>query len=301
VGLRTLLDRNSSDVALLVGNGVNLFDQAAGCADWPELLETLATEHLAEHHAIPAGISLPEFYDVLDVGAGRRTRGSLQREFCELMDRWCPADQHKRIVGWARRNAVPLLTTNFDDLLVQAGGLRQYTLFEPTDAVKAPTDYYPWETYFAQAELTEPCSGFGVWQLHGMRQYYRSVRLGLTHYMGSVERARRWIYRRKQTRMLDPGVSWRGQKTWLQVFLTKPLIIFGLGLHENEVFIRWLLIERARLFNKYPKYRKPAWYIVCEAAASADDPGKLFFLRSMGVEPIHVPSFDQIYGAAIWS
>jgi hypothetical protein len=103
--------------------------------------------------------------------------------------------------------------------------------------------------------------------------------------------------------MLDPagGEPWRGKNTWLQVFLTKPLIIFGLGLHENEVFIRWLLIERARLFSNYPQDRKPAWYVSCRAATSADDPGKLFFLRSMGVEPIQVERFDDIYGTNVWT
>jgi hypothetical protein len=303
MGLKQVLAENAGDVALLVGNGINLYDEAAGCSGWPDLLGALAKKHLSQQTHIPAGISLPEFYDVLDLAAGKERRpGTLQQEFCDFMSGWCPAGQHYRIVDWAQRHEVPLMTTNFDDLLTQAGRLTQFSLFKPSQTTKAPTDYYPWETYFAPSALRDSCSGFGVWQLHGMRHYRRSIRLGLSHYMGSVERARRWLYQRKQTRMLGGGglENWRGKDTWLQVFLSKPLLIFGLALQENEVFIRWLLIERARLFSKYPQYKRPAWYVSCEADRSADNVGKLFFLKSMGVEPIRVATYDEIYGASAW-
>ena len=303
MALSDLLRENRNAIALLVGNGVNLYNEAAGCTGWPDLLSVLADKHLTHQANIPTGISLPEFYDVLDLVVGNERRpGTLQQEFCELMTEWCPAEQHYRIVDWARRHDAPLMTTNFDDLLTQAGQLTQFSLFKPTQTTKAPTDYYPWETYFAARPLRDPCSGFGVWQLHGMRHYRRSIRLGLSHYMGSVERARRWLYPRKQKQMLGEGglVNWRGKDTWLQIFLRKPLLIFGLGLHENEVFIRWLLIERARLFSKDVQARQPAWYVACEADRSADNIGKLFFLESMGVKPVHVSSYDEIYGARVW-
>lgn len=46
--------------------------------------------------------------------------------------------------------------------------------------------------------------------------------------------------------------EWDGAASWLHIVFNSPLLIFGLGLEENEVFFRWLLIERARYFKKFP-------------------------------------------------
>lgn len=75
-------------------------------------------------------------------------------------------------------------------------------------------------------------------------------------------------------------------------------MIFGLGLEENEVFFRWLLIERARYFKDFPERRKDAWFI---HVGELNNDGKYFFLEGVGVRPIHVTSYDDIYGAATWS
>lgn len=74
--------------------------------------------------------------------------------------------------------------------------------------------------------------------------------------------------------------------------------IFGLSLEENEVFFRWLLIERARYFKKFPKRKKDAWYVY---AGKKNGDGKQFFLEGVGVKPIHVDSYDKIYGESVWS
>jgi hypothetical protein len=113
--------------------------------------------------------------------------------------------------------------------------------------------------------------------------------------MGSVQKARNWIYKGLYARR--DRVQWPGVATWLQVAFNKPLIIFGLALEENEVFLRWLLIERARYFRKFPDRRKKAWYV---HRASERGSGKLFFLEALGIEPFEVATFDDIYGRGTW-
>ena len=93
--------------------------------------------------------------------------------------------QHQAIMQWARHFSCPVLTTNFEHTLSDAV---QASAFSPKKT--AFTDYYPWESYFSTQELSDPCAGFGIWHINGMQKYHRSIRLGLTHYMGSVERAR---------------------------------------------------------------------------------------------------------------
>ena len=84
--------------------------------------------------------------------------------------------------------------------------------------------------------------------------------------------------------------------TWLQPFLHKRLLFIGLGLEQNEVFLRWLLIERARYFSRFPARRKAGWYV----HVGPIDAGKAFFLRGVGIEPVAVADHAQIWGEAAW-
>lgn len=147
--------------------------------------------------------------------------------------------------------------------------------------------------------LQNPCSGFGIWHINGMQRYRRSIRPGLTHYRGSVDKARAWIHKGGAGRLCSSaGPQLRGEATtWLHILFHKPLPIFGLALEESEVFLRWLSIEHARYFRKVPDRRKRAWYVHNLKERGS---GKLYFLNAIGIEPIEVPDFDAIYGAKIW-
>jgi hypothetical protein len=245
---------------------------------------------------MPAGVTLTEFYDLLALArSSNASVGNLQREFCELMAGWEPHDHHNYIAGWARDAGVPILTTNFDRSLSDGLDCRLHR----TSGMKF-TDFYPWDSYYAVDELAEACGGFGVWHINGMEHYRRSIRLGLTHYMGSVEKARNWIYKGLYARR--DSVQWPGVDTWLHAVFHKPLIIFGLALEENEVFLRWLLIERARYFLKFPDRRKNAWYVHRPSERESErGSGKLFFLQAMGIQPFEVEGFDEIYGSNTWT
>jgi hypothetical protein len=74
-------------------------------------------------------------------------------------------------------------------------------------------------------------------------------------------------------------------------------LIFGLGLAENEVFLRWLLIERAKYYTDFPKRFQPAWYF---HTSHEQDHGKLYFLQAVGVQAFEVADYEELYGAATW-
>jgi len=144
----------------------------------------------------------------------------------------------------------------------------------------------------------DPNAGFGIWHINGMEFYHRSIRLGLSHYMGSVHRARTWLHRGNERRLFSGkhADDWPGAKTWLQIIFSKPLIIFGLTLAENEVFLRWLLIERAKYFQKFPQRRKSAWYLY----TGEEHPGKSFFLQGVGITPVRASDYEELYGESTW-
>lgn len=301
--LKSLLQRHHQEVALLIGNGINRYNSRANNNSWDGLLTSLAHTHLSDFTGkLPVGISLTEFYDVLDLGlrteaqaaqASQGKRPSLQQQFCQLMSDWKVMPQHQAIMQWARHFSCPVLTTNFEHTLSDAVQARAFICKET-----AFTDYYPWESYFSAQELSDPCAGFGIWHINGMQKYHRSIRLGLTHYMGSVERARARLHKGSQRLSAGGDIRhWEGASSWLQILFHRPLLIIGLSLAENEVFLRWLLIERAKYYKDFPDRRRAAWYVHTE---NEKDLGKLYFLNAVGVQSLPVPDYEAIYGEQTW-
>ena len=296
MSLRSILQRHRP--ALVVGNGLNRYGSTADTNSWESMLRTLARERLPANlsERIPSGLSLTEYYDLLDLeSADRRTSALLQKRFSDQLENWQPKAQHERLTRWALHSDSPILTTNFDRTLSDAGGCRL-----TRSSARKFTDYYPWESYFAPHPITEPTAGFGIWHINGTSHYARSIRLGLSHYMGSVQRARGWLHKSRED-ILFSGKdqrAWRGSDSWLHIVFNSPLLFIGLGLEENEVFLRWLLIERAKYFRQFPQRKRLAWYAHVNEPA---DSGKLYFLKGVGVEPLTVESYDQLYSAHTWA
>lgn len=282
--------RHRRDLALVLGNGINRYGEGPRHMSWDKLLLDLWRRHARlPMAAIPEGITLTEFYDALELShKGRLPTPKLQREFCLQMEGWRPMAQHQAVVRWAMDSGCPVLTTNFEETLAEAARASLHRF----DGERF-TDYYPWSSYFAPAALGHPLAGFGIWHINGMQRYYRSIRLGLDHYMGAVERARGLLHRGGASSLFAGAAprDWRGGDTWLRIVFEKPLLFIGLGLDPTEVFLRWLLIERCKYFRKYPKRRKPAWY----AYAGAPVAGRELLLSAIGVESVRVESYAQLY------
>ncbi|MBU8923259.1 MAG: hypothetical protein KOO63_15675 [Bacteroidales bacterium] len=289
--LKKVIQNNRHNIALLIGNGINRHGANGTTNSWDDLLVKMWNGHLLRNDlTVPNGISLTEFYDVLDIHNGTSGKEiQLQKEFCSLMKTWIPQDHHRAIVQWAIKFGAPVLTTNFENTLGDAANCQLFRFQQ-----EGFTDFYPWESYYSQKSLESPDSGFGIWHMNGMQKYYRSIRLGLTHYMGSVERARTWIHKGNEGRLFSGKdmKKWRGANSWLHIIFNKPLAIFGLGLASNEVFLRWLLIERAKYFAKFPERRHPAWFYYDSANPDA---GKHLLLESVGVEPIGISDYRELY------
>lgn len=292
--LSKILRSNRADVALVIGNGIHRYGPSR-VNSWDSLLVELARSNGIDINEMPMGASATEMFDVIELQA-RRHSGELAKEFCNLMRDWRPLPHHQRIVKWAIRHAVPVLTTNFDEVLSEAAGA---TLVRPK--VKGFTHWYPWDSRYALEMFDNPCDGFGIWHINGMARYSRSIRLGLTHYMGSVQRTRDWLHR-GEGRLFEAKdrMRWAGRHTWVHLIFNKPLVIFGLGLGENEVFLRWLIIERARYFAKFDDRRKAAWYVYTHNPDDTTQAGRHFFLENMGVQCIKAESYDAIYENSAW-
>ncbi len=289
--IKSLLARNKGNIALVIGNGINRYNAEWANNSWDYLLQEISKKHSLHNGEIPKGIALTEFFDLLELKLDKSYQNNnLKKDFCDLMSEWKPQIHHKKITEWATHNNSPILTTNFDNSLANAANCE---LKKPN---KQFTDYYPWNSYYGLTNLDNPCTEFGIWHINGMQRYKRSIRLGLRDYMLSVRRVQSWISNINPENLSDSN-SWPGGNTWLHIVFNMPLLFFGLGLEENEVFFRWLLIERARCFRNFPNRRSSAWYVYKDDDSRS---GKLYFLKAVGVEPVKVECFDDIYGSATW-
>ncbi|WP_118976439.1 SIR2 family protein [Taibaiella koreensis] len=294
--LNEVIDRNAADIAFIAGNGINRFPNNPKAISWDDLLLKLWKQFAPDRFTkIPKGVTLTEFYDLLDIANSNKPGipYAIQKEAARLLSGWSFLPHHAAFIRKAHQLGAPVLTTNFDLVLPETMNLR--LLHTSTDHF---TDFYPWTTYYSDRRLTSPAQGFGIWYINGFVRYPRSIRLGLSHYMGSVEKARAYLHKGGDGRLFggESPEDWRGAHTWLHILFHRSLCIFGLGLEENEVFLRWLLIERAKYYKKFPARKKKGWY-VAPRPENPDDRamGKMQFLQGMGFELVEVDHFEHIY------
>ncbi len=267
--------------AILVGNGINLLTGLF--PSWDKLLKThsgvdLKTEDLTN----------TEIYDFIELKTedGSKLKGAIAKSFENIKK---TTKIHQDFIQLMIQKDCPVLTTNFDfsfeqDLMTSGGNIYR-------TSKDGFTRFYPWDTYFGQRQLDLPTDGFGIWHIHGMIQYYDSIRLGLTDYMGSVEKARRLIHKGDDRLFNGKNQNnWEGQKTWLHIWFNKPLIIVGLGLSSNEVFIRWLFIEREKYFKKFSDRRKKTYYLSKGDSLHLDS-----FLDNLNIKLEKATDYESLY------
>lgn len=199
----------------------------------------------------------------------------------------------KRCINYIHGLNVPILTTNFDTDIEDSVDAKQHIIRGKSGEYKF-TDFYPWNVCNCPDEnLDSPQDSFSIWHINGIRTYPRSIRLGLCDYMGCVERARKIIQEKSFSDYFFNVTKeeWSGGNTWLSIIFSKKLFIFGLGLEENEVFLRWLLIQRAKFLCLYNN-TTVGWYF-----GNNISEGKRFFLEQVGFEVYELDDYKILYDA----
>lgn len=232
-------------------------------------------------------ISSLEIGDILSdiINIKRRTLQSILK--IQIVNKYkekVSSEPYKKLLEKIKEKKIPILTTNFDDRISKTLELKKSII---KGAYKF-TDFYPWNVCFAkkeekeEKELEKPIDGFGVWHINGVVEYPRSIRIGLSDYMGSVEHARKGLFKN----LVNNENTWKFRNTWLDIFFKKYLFIFGLSLDENETFLRWLLIQRAK-YAKITSKELKGCYVDIEISE-----GKKTFFECIGFEVIDLKYKD---------
>lgn len=217
-------------------------------------------------------------------------KSQLKKDIAEEYKLLKNSEEFRRLLETISGMNVPILTTNFDTYMSSSLNLKK-RIFNSSRF----TDIYPWNAYYCKSDqtLTSPTSGFGIWHINGVIDYPRSIKLGLSDYMGCVERARKMIHSKNMNEFFDGKnqESWIGYYTWLHIVFNKSLFIFGLALNENEVFLRWLLIQRAKYSKMYNR-KLGGWFV-----DKGISDGKRAFLQALGFIVIDITNYDNLYNA----
>lgn len=210
---------------------------------------------------------------------------------CSLMRNWNYAPIHRQVSKFALKYNLPILTTNYDDLLAKSICAKSHDFKHD-----ASSEIFPFSYCFTDLNNTE-YDKFGIWHINGTIHQPKSILIGQTHYMRSVEKIRSLIFPPNRFNSeLFIGNHWGFctlKNTWINLIFAKHLIIAGLNLGNDEVLLRWLLIERAKYYSLYPSNRKKGWFIISNN--DRIDSGKEYFLNNIGFEVLRVPDYDSIY------
>ena len=124
-----IITRNQSDIAFIVGNGINRFPNNPKAISWDDLLMRLWQKFSPDIYSeVPKGITITEFYDLLDIANSdsRSTNFHIQKEASKLLEDWTFRPHHEAFVRKAKSIGAPMLTTNFDLILPTSLRLQQY-------------------------------------------------------------------------------------------------------------------------------------------------------------------------------
>lgn len=283
----------SNRLAIIIGNGINRFAYGNELdTSWGKLLlNTWRSTSPITLSTIDKGITFTEFYDIMEFESSPK---EVLDKIVNIISQWKPNEYHSKFQLKCINLNIPVLTTNFDRNIEM--GLRKTIIYRDKDD-KSFTDYYPWNTVYTDREdiSVSNLNKFGIWHINGTIDYPRSLRLSLSQYTNQAKRVSEFIHNR--TNMWDDFKGknqelWRGRNTWLHLIFNCDLCILGLGLDEQETFLRWLLIERSKYFRKYPERKRDGWYVCTKRDLT---PGKSFFLQKVGFEIIQLKNFEEVY------
>lgn len=225
----------------------------------------------------------------------------LKESVCNEIRDWKLNDDLSVMLRSVYEMNAPILTTNFD-LSISKKMNEWFPCLMQYQTMKSSmrSEVFRWSDYYGRKGLEDPCSGFGIWHIHGYSSFPQSLCLGLSDYIRCTKEAWQKIHKNDffetDAFVGKNTVKWVGYRTWLHIIFNKSLFIIGLKLSENETFLRWLLMQRAKYYTLFNSRSHKGWYVYTQKEEKdADFFGKKVFLEKVGITMLKVDDYDQIY------
>lgn len=312
------LPENIKESAFLIGNGINRYRSSKNKQapqSWMGILIDYTKKYFPKKNAnffkiLKKGdISFTEIFDIIQLQRYNNQTDnivetfnydSIKKDLKRKIQLWEGTAFHEKWVNTLRKVNRPVLTINVDTILEKSSTeiIKEHKknkryksnrflplIFKKDGRNLWSSDSYPWHCYYSDHLIKDANKEFAIWHIHGISEYHRSLKFGLSDYINITAKAKGWIYQKdndnKQYKLIVNYENWVGRNSWLDVFLNNDLIIMGVGLPVSETSLRWLLIEREKLFKKNVYKRKKTWFLYNERFNEMPE-GKKLFLEELG-------------------
>jgi hypothetical protein len=276
------------NIALLVGNDINNVVEGNS---WSDLLDGL-TNYLSIDVKFPAEKPFPLAYEEIFFKTIKTTsykESDIKRYVAEHVTTIKAGKIHDLI---CRLGVKDILTTNYDLSLEEAYNSKMQRI---TNKGVIPETKY---SLFRKHIIND----INFWHIHGSSKDLRSITLGYEHYSGYLQRMRNYIvdgtkdtYSTKTFKPLLNRIKENQveNESWLDLFFTKDIHIFGLSLDFVESDLWWLLTyrEKIKCEKKYPIHNTIHYYIPHEFVQSSK--AKIDMLNSLGVKVIEEHGYSS--------
>lgn len=339
INFKKLLQKiDPSKTVFVVGNGINLYAErhkkkCEGCSEydickdenksqtlgWKALLQKLCDKKkIPIDIASQNELSFPEIANLIDieisklnlvdsdeVGAEKqKMRQEISECFTAAKD---PMPIHKKFLRFMQERNIPVITTNFDMLLSQ--NLHKHIIGSDDKSMFKSSPNYIWNYCYnddqSVSEVSSLVNKFGVWHMHGNKDYPSSIKIGLTDYANAISRTKKMISGtgdkdKSQVNLYEAeDEKWVGKNTWLHSFFHRDIVFLGISLDSEEIFLRWLIMQRSYYQNYMKKkHKRPinkAWYVHADKCKLNKSTPKGIFFKACGIELVADNNFDDIY------
>ena len=309
-----LKSKTGQRYAFVLGNGINYFFKD-NAISWNGLLEEFLKKDIFKDFDIKdKDITSPEIANLIELLVDshwddENRIGNIRQELMLFLKEHLDSNRPKKCAlldaAWEKHH---ILTTNFDE------SIEKYIAYSTKKRTKrcmarASNDqekinyngYYPWHRFWGLADCPEESSPLdhphAIWHIHGKldSKSSQSVLFSLTRYVNAIKRVKQW--------KLPAGENWPGRNTWVNIFYNEPLIIVGLGLTNQEVFLRTLLIERKRYWRKLQndgKEEPQSYYLVRKTSGDQKESDGRAFLRALGFKIVEFDDTEDLYNSINW-
>lgn len=269
------------EFAFLIGNGINRFcdKQNQNKYAWGNILSELFGKTYPKK-----GISPIEYYDI----NASINEKEIKEKLADIVGNWEKTDIHEEFLSAFKNFNRPVLTTNIDRLFDET---ERHT--EKVIGTKRFSARYPFNLYYSDKTIHDVCNQFAIWHINGTINRKQSIKFGMTDYLLYFKRTNEIIHEVGEHLQNNTTTYWHYQNTWVNPFFNLPLVIIGLGLNEEEIFLRWLFIQREKLYKRYGINPMQSFYLYAERDSLSK--GKCHFLKSLHITPIRYKTYASIY------
>jgi len=265
--------------ALLVGNDINNITKGNS---WKDLLDNLKNEFQVDivfRDDKPFPLAYEEFY-FKAIEHNGYTELNIKKFISKQVNVIKSNTLHEQICAL---NVEHILTTNYDLCFEQALGLTEKQC-KNTGVIKESKF-----NLFRKYEAQNKC----IWHIHGAANHYNSITLGYEHYSGYLQHMRNYVtsgtqktYKKKFPSLVERiKTNEVNFDSWVDLFFTHNIHIFGFGLDFVETDLWWLLTFRRKAMLEKSKmlggHNTIHYYIPEKYALTSKS--KLDILKSVGV------------------